>query len=420
MTAKPALALHHYPKFECIGASCEDSCCSGWQIAIDEATYFAYQENKDPALSKLFSQAIKRNNQSKTAHDFALIVMDAGNSCPFLDTEKLCRIQKQMGHSALCATCSSYPRTANLFGNEFEYSLALSCPEAARQILLDPEPIHFVEVAANSVLENASNLLGKLSGKAFGENAISCMNDLRAVVIAIIQIRTISLEARLLLLGRFLTESESAIKNGPQAICEQQPGINRKYAQMLQHAHIIEEQINALQPNRLHRLRLVQTILTDLQPDIKHPVLKRCFDEACSGLAWKPGETSDDAALISLHERLHREHIGPFLDTQAFILENLLVHHVFRSLFPFRSGGPLSQYRELVSLYLISRTFLLGLSGFRQGVTQETVIEFFYSFSRLTSHSKNYLGQVADSLEKRLGIGIAGLAGVMAVRRQEQ
>ncbi|MBS4016603.1 MAG: flagellin lysine-N-methylase [Dechloromonas sp.] len=416
MTGKKALALHHYTKFECIGSSCEDSCCGGWQIAIDKATYLAYKENKDPTLSKLFSQTIKLPSHSTGIHDFALIVMDADNSCPFLDAQNLCRIHKEMGHAALSTTCSSYPRTANLFGNEFEYSLTLSCPEAARQILLDPEPIHFVEVTNNAILEQPTALLGKLSGDALDDDAIANMNDLRAVIVAILQIRTISLEARLLLLGRLLAESESAMQLGPQGISKQLPNVLGKYVQMLPHAHVIQEQIEALRPNPVQRLRLFQTILTDLQPDIQQPVLKRCFDEACRGLSWKPGESSDDSELIALHEDIYRKYLGPFLVDHPFVLENLLIHHAFRSLFPFRGNGLSSQYRELVSLYLISHTFLLGLSGYRQATTREMIIEFFYSFFRLASHSKNYLGQVADSLEKRLGIGIGDLAGLMIVR----
>lgn len=418
MTEKRALALHHYTKFECIGSSCEDSCCGGWQIAIDKARYVAYKNSGDSTFSELFSRAIKRNPRSKSAHDFALIVMEADNSCPFLDAQNLCRIHKEMGHAALSTTCSSYPRTANLFGNEFEYSLALSCPEAARQILLDSEPIHFVEVTSNAVLEQPTALLGRLSGDTLGDDAIASMNDLRAVIVAILQIRTISLEARLLLLGRLLAESESAMKLGPQGISKQLPNVLGKYVQMLPHAHIIQEQIEALRPNPVQRLRLFQTILTDLQPDIQQPVLKRCFDEACRGLSWKPGESSDDSKLIALHEDIYRKYLGPFLADHPFVLENLIIHHIFRSLFPFRGNGLSSQYRELVSLYLISHTFLLGLSGYRQATTQEMIIEFFYSFFRLASHSKNYLGQVADSLEKRLGIGIGDLAGIMIVRNK--
>lgn len=419
MTGKKALALHHYPKFECIGSSCEDSCCTGWQIAIDKPTYLAYKNSRDSTLSELFSRAIKRNPRSKSAHDFALIVMGADKSCPFLDTQNLCRIHKEMGHTALSNTCSSYPRTANLFGNEFEYSLALSCPEAARQILLDPEPIHFVEVTANPVLEQPTSLLGRLSGKALDDDAIANMNDLRAVIVAILQARTISLEARLLLLGRLLAESESAMQSGPQGVSKRLPDVLDKYVEMLHHAHIIQEQIEALRPNPVQRLRLFQTILTDLQPDIQQPVLKRCFDEACRGLSWKPGESSDDSQLIALHEDIYRKYLGPFLTDHPFVLENLLIHHVFRSLFPFRGSSPSSQYRELVSLYLISHAFLLGLSGFREGTSQEMIVEFFYSFSRLASHNKNYLGQVADSLEKRLGIGIGNLAGLMIVRGKD-
>lgn len=416
MTEKTALALGHYADFKCIGPDCEDSCCCGWRVQIDRETYAAYKANRHPELTGLFARAVQLNPAARGSNDYASITMDDAGRCAFLDAGNLCNIQKHLGHAALSTVCSSFPRTANRFGEESEYSLGLACPEAARLILLDQEPVQFVEIEADPVLEKPAAVLFRVPAEGRLEpELMATMNDLRAVVVAILQCREISIEARLLFLGRFLEESEQAMGEGAQGMLEHLPAVLGKFAQMLPYAHVMQEQIEALQPNPLQRLRLFQVVLTDLAPDIRQARLKQCFDEACAGLSWHPGETGDDQALVAKHEEIYRTCYAPFFTANAHILENCLVHHVFRTLFPLRSGGLISQFRELVCLYLVSHVFLLGMAGFRKGMSNETAIEFLYSFARLSSHSQNYLAQVVESLEKRLGVDIRNLVGVLLV-----
>src|SRR3984957_2636041 len=70
---------------------------------------------------------------------YAKIHPDASGRCPFLSAEQLCGVQKEYGSALLSATCSTYPRALNSVENELEVSLYLSCPQAARQVLLDAE-----------------------------------------------------------------------------------------------------------------------------------------------------------------------------------------------------------------------------------------------------------------------------------------
>ena len=36
----------YYKKFQCIASKCEDTCCAGWQIAIDERSLKKYKNVK--------------------------------------------------------------------------------------------------------------------------------------------------------------------------------------------------------------------------------------------------------------------------------------------------------------------------------------------------------------------------------------
>lgn len=55
--------------------------------------------------------------------------------CAMLNRSGLCDLILELGAEALCDTCARYPRHTEEFENVREYSLSLSCPEAARMML---------------------------------------------------------------------------------------------------------------------------------------------------------------------------------------------------------------------------------------------------------------------------------------------
>jgi lysine-N-methylase len=68
----------------------------------------------------------------------AFIKYPASLVCPFLSAERLCRIQQDYGADYLCVSCATYPRVPRRIEGLLEAPLSLSCPEAARLVLLDP------------------------------------------------------------------------------------------------------------------------------------------------------------------------------------------------------------------------------------------------------------------------------------------
>ena len=144
----------YYEKFSCIGPQCEDTCCSGWVVPIDEETYHAYERNRHPMLQPLFELALIPNTSVaplNPAH-YGVLKMKADQSCYFQQEDKLCRIHALLGESALSDTCRIYPRYFNQFGAQREHSLGISCPEAARLILLNPDPMQFESSQATTPL----------------------------------------------------------------------------------------------------------------------------------------------------------------------------------------------------------------------------------------------------------------------------
>ena len=125
----------YYFKFKCTADQCEDTCCAGWQIGIDEASEQRYRKEKG-----LFRWTLRKNINF---HD-SVFRQQPDGSCAFLREDGLCEMVLQMGEEALCRTCHYYPRHIEEFEDVREVTLSVSCPEVARILMNKKEPVHFL------------------------------------------------------------------------------------------------------------------------------------------------------------------------------------------------------------------------------------------------------------------------------------
>lgn len=124
----------YYKQFHCIASECEDTCCAGWQIAIDEDSLKKYQKTKGP-----FGNRLKNCINWKEK-----VFEQSEKRCAFLNEENLCDLYAELGPDSLCQTCRRYPRHREEFENLREMMLSLSCPEACRLILTQKGSVKFV------------------------------------------------------------------------------------------------------------------------------------------------------------------------------------------------------------------------------------------------------------------------------------
>src|ERR1017187_7090768 len=54
----PPLRAAYAQSFRCIGSDCEDTCCQGWGVPIDQAAYEKYQNLPDSQLRTLIDTNI--------------------------------------------------------------------------------------------------------------------------------------------------------------------------------------------------------------------------------------------------------------------------------------------------------------------------------------------------------------------------
>lgn len=169
----------YYHKFQCLADNCPDTCCSGWQIIIDEASLERYG-----ALKGDFG--IRLKNGIDWLEDSFL---QRQKQCVMLKDNGLCEIQLELGEEALCQTCRNYPRHVEEYEGLRELSLSLSCPAAARIILEYPDPIRFLEEeTAKEEEEEFEN---------FNLLLFTKLEDAREVILAIVYNRQRTMEDRL-------------------------------------------------------------------------------------------------------------------------------------------------------------------------------------------------------------------------------
>ncbi|RZS47584.1 flagellin lysine-N-methylase [Sphaerotilus mobilis] len=142
--------------FQCIGPACPETCCSGWRVTIDKANYKMLKAIADAPLRQRVLAHLVRDDGNEPAAWAHLRMKDNGD-CGLLDEDRLCSIQKQLGAGALSNTCNHYPRQFQQLDGEHRVFATLSCPEAARLALTDPQALAPVTVTLDA-FANAGEL----------------------------------------------------------------------------------------------------------------------------------------------------------------------------------------------------------------------------------------------------------------------
>ena len=211
-----------YDHFLCIGDSCKDCCCIGWELDIDDDTFEYYKSVPGPFGDRLRGcMSAARKVSPDAPGDDSLFGDDGGSTmyrlkidgrCPFLNSKNLCEIVLNLGPQALCQICSEYPRYSFEFDGAVEKSLTISCEEAGRLMFLSDVPIGFVETEAGGWMPSDGPEAGAYSPENDPDEEIfRTISLIRSAAIRILENRRIDLADRI---GHFLalcTEAQHAL-----------------------------------------------------------------------------------------------------------------------------------------------------------------------------------------------------------------
>ncbi len=357
--------------FKCIGGDCEDSCCIGWDVDIDQKTYESYKNVSDLRMKKQFDKYIYENDWITDPNvDFAKVELTQDKKCPFLNADKLCIIQKHLGEKYLSNVCTYYPRTVNKVNGMYELTLSPSCPEAARLILLNPDAMKMHEVEKP----------GKFPIITFDVDQKSKQYQ-KTLVAYFSEVRTICLDTMM-----------------------------HSYSPIEKRMHDLAEWVDRLQ--KLHNQRqthqtpevLLKFRNKEFDPGIfTSRTLKDYSDNMVQLLLPVDSETytmfAEEASRgdFELGETIY----SSYFSEKRHILDNYFVNLMVKNLFPFTEADQVwDAYMMLFTRFAIIKVQLIGIAGFRGELTDETVVAYIQSFSKVIEHHRTFVEKAVSHQKK--------------------
>ncbi len=136
-------------KFSCLGDKCEDTCCQGWSMQMDEPTLARYKKEAPELLGAVEAEPDGSHIMRKDPQTSFCVKLEGG----------LCGIHKTHGEKFLGDACYFYPRVTRALGNQVVMTAAMSCPEIVRLALADENACAWEEAAAERLPHSLKNYL---------------------------------------------------------------------------------------------------------------------------------------------------------------------------------------------------------------------------------------------------------------------
>lgn len=362
----------YFKEFKCIASKCEDTCCAGWEIVIDDETYNKYQRVEGEFGERLRDEILHRDEEN--------IFVLKGNDCAFLNESKMCDIYTELGDDSLCYTCRQYPRYTEEFGGLREIGISLSCPEASRIILRDCKKVEFEVGEIQEEITSYNDI-----------NAMLFINLLqsRKIVFDILQNRDIALEDRASLVLKFISEVQERIdENNIQGI----KGVNEKYLDN----DFINEVINNLDKYRgkgsvkyhnIHEFFKVFKELKHINPNdpLRLNDVLSCF--------WQCD--SDEEIYLDKHKQFNE-----YYKDKMYKFENLSVYFVFRyfmkAVFDYDVSAKVKT--AVVSYLMIKELFVFRWMENGE-FSDEDAVDIMHMFSKDIEHLEENIEKLAELFE---------------------
>ena len=362
----------YFKDFKCIASKCEDTCCAGWGIVIDDATYARYKNVQGEFGDRLRSEIVHEAGEN--------IFVLKGNNCPFLNEEKTCDIYINIGEENLCYTCQQYPRYTEEFGSLREIGISLSCPEAARIMLNNSKKVEF-ELSENNEVVSSYN---DINAQLFIELLQS-----RKIVMDIIQDRTIDLRKRAVVALLFVDEIQEKID---ESEIKEIKSVREKYLDK----GFLEELINELEEYRdnegskyddMHEYFKVFKDLKHITPD--DPL---GLNDALRYF-W---QTDEDEELYIIKHRQFEE----YYNDKLYKFENILVYFVFRyfmkAVFDY---DILAKIKTALVSYMIIRELAVVRYIENNEFTDEDMVDIAHTYSKYIEHLEENIEALAELFE---------------------
>jgi lysine-N-methylase len=395
--------------FRCIGSACEDTCCQGWSVPIDQQTFAKYQSLPSSPLRTRIDSSVLTMPEPAHPAVFAKIRVNGSNQCPLLNTQRLCSIQVELGEEFLSHACATYPRIHHSIGDITETALTLSCPEAARLVLLNPNLLAQTQFA--SIKEDEPAQPPVAGGPA---SLLPWFQLIRLAIFRLIGNRAYPLWQRLFLLGVFCRRLDS-IANGELA--RTIPRFLADFEATVASGSLLPA-IESLPVNLTAQLDVVLRLAGMLlhRSNVR-PRFVECVQAFTAGIGNTSGSTLE--SLAALYAKVHDSHYAPFFDRHPHLLENYLINTILRCRFPFgpepasaaESHSMAHEFALLTAQFALTKGFLIGVAGFhREAFSIEHVVHTVQATSKHFEHHPEFLRMAYELMVESRMDGAWGLA----------
>ncbi len=366
----------------------------GWRVGIDQGTYEKYQTIPAGPLRTLIDANILRNPEGAEGPRpaaFAHIQLTSFFRCPFLNEERLCQIQAEQGEEYLSKVCSTYPRTAHTIDGLEEKTLSLSCPEAARLVLLDPHLLRAPGKRGGHQMnwDDGAEGNGPLRGYFW---------PIREFAIALVQNRAYPLWQRMFLLGVFCRRLDALVLG---TLERGFPGLLRDFSAAVGSGSL-RTAMEAIPSDLALQLDMVLRLVNLRMPTGQKQFMSFRFLEGLrafvEGIGHRPEVSSEEQR--ARYGSAYKDAYEPFFLRHPHILENYLINAILRGLFPFgktlfdpaATPEPGKEFAMLALQFALIKGLLIGVAGCHQkAFCAEHVVEVVQTAVKHFEHDPEFL-----------------------------
>lgn len=367
-------------QFRCIGTPCEDNCCVGWDVDIDEKTYKKYVQIGDKQLKRDINKYVSINPYCYDPNvDYAFISLSEQRRCQFLNSDNLCLFHKIVGESYLSNVCSTFPRIYNRIDQTLELSATASCPEviklletkdAMTLIQLSDEPPRLMTY---EISQKDKRYKGKLPSK---------LHYLRNVLVETMLDHSYSLDDRMFLVARLVIKAFEV---------ERKNKMDQLEALLDTEAKSLMQLSQNTQSGILNIFDLVA--FTELTGNFKEMLLPSTSDRFNEMVALAEAPLQNRQLSLSVYMENIAKHNN--------LLSNYYGNQIFRTLFPFTEGNNVDEALKLFLVrYGLFKRHILGLSA-SDSLTNDNLRKYLQSFSKVFEHHKHFEIDVLDFLKQK-------------------
>lgn len=385
--------------FQCTATNCEETCCKNWVINVDKDTYKKYKKVKDIELKEIIKSHISPNSIFKRGkYAQCKIHLDSDGFCPFLNKDFLCKMQLKYGAEYIPSICYIYPRIINVVDGKYEMSLNTSCMEAARSILLNKDPMEFVEIGEMDLYKNYIRATFDSDKALFLVWHKKYFHLYRDFAIKLFQNRSLKLFEKLLILGLFCVKVDKMF-------------YSKKYSQISEFVTSFYEktdikafinEYSRREPDYFYQITILKDLSDNLGSRNAYEKYVELYERMTDALGRE--EDFEMEEIVKRYKNSYQNYYKPFIDANQHFFENYLVNYVYKKLFPFyNSKGFNSLYDAFIILvihYAIIKFHLVCSAIYQKEITEEMAVEVVFLFSRTFEHNQKYFTDVLSLLKR--------------------